>query len=47
MKNILKKNNWLKILQNISKIINIKNTREKNILEDFTMDDISYVEDRP
>lgn len=35
MENVLKKNNGLKTLRNMSKIMNDEKTKEKNIPEDF------------
>lgn len=41
MENVLKENKWLKILQNVSKIINYEKTDEY-ISDDITEDDISH-----
>lgn len=42
MESVLKKNNVLKILQNISKVINGEKIREKNILKDIKAVNILY-----
>lgn len=46
MENVLDKNKWWKILQNISKIINGEKPDENNIPEDIT-DNISYFKYAP
>lgn len=47
MENVLKKNNRLKILRNISKIMNVHKTKEKYIPGYLTVDDISYFKYTP
>ncbi|XP_060835176.1 uncharacterized protein LOC132918100 [Rhopalosiphum padi] len=47
MENVLNKNKGLKILQNISKIINGEKPDENNIPEDITTDDISHFKYAP